>query len=154
MRLTIAWTLSIYIYFLIIMINIVPLFMHGESKFIILESTLVGSLFLLLLCSVINKVLVKKFFPYPKGDFVRELKNDFMKERLSERIYIGIRNGFIPAIVLLSIGTIVKTAKGSIFTFIDVIILGAPVLLILVFRLIFTLYQKISDKKNNASNPY
>ena len=128
--------------------------MHGESKFIYLGSTLVGSLFLLLLCSVINKVLVKKFFPYPKGDFVRELKNDFMKERLSERIYLGIRNGFIPAIVLLSIGTIVKTAKGSIFTFIDVIILGAPVLLILVFRLIFTLYQKISDKKNNASNPY
>ena len=149
MRLTIAWTLNAYIYFLIIMVLVFPVIYYEGFKFINLVGTLIGILIFLLLCSIINKILVKNFFPYPKGDFVKELKDEFMKERLSERIYIFIRNGLIPIIVLLSIGLLVKAAKGNFYPFLDLIIIGAPILLIIILRVIFNIYQQVINKKTS-----
>ena len=150
MRLTIAWTLNAYIYFLIIMVLVFPVIYYEGFKFINLVGTLIGILIFLLLCSIINKILVKNFFPYPKGDFVKELKNEFMKQRLSERIYLGIRDAIIPVIILLGLGSFVKTTiKGIMFTYLDVIIIGTPLLLILLLRVIFSVYQNITNKNNN-----
>ena len=77
-----------------------------------------------------------------------------MKERLSERIYLFMRDGLIPFIVLLFIGLLVKAFTGKLYPLLDIIIIGAPILLIFILRIIFTLYQKISDKKSNTLKPY
>ena len=130
------------------MVIVLPISYRG-FVFTNLIGLLIGTLFFLLLCSIINKILVKKFFPYPKGEFVIKLKEEFMKQRLSERIYIGIRDFIIPIIILLSIGSFVKTTiKGIMFTYLDVIIIGTPICLILLLRVIFSIYQSVSkDRK-------
>ena len=101
---------------------------------------------LLLIISLINKLLVKKFFPYPRGEFVNELKDIFMQNRLSERIYISLKDLlWIAVIVYLlgSLGRLGNTYGGAILNYLDFIIISGLMFFILILRLIFSIYQKI-----------
>ena len=149
MRITIAWTLNAYIYLMLIGTLAIPVIMKGNNSNSFI-SYLFSIVFYLLLCSIINKLLVKNFFPYPKGDFVNELTEEFKKQRLSERIYIIIRNAMGPPIIFIVFGTIVNTQmRGRNLDYLDLIIIGTPLCFILILRILFKIYQKdISRKKD------
>lgn len=153
MRITIAWTLNAYIYFMLIITLLIPVITKENIDANSFKGFLFATVFYLLLCSIINKLIVKKFFPYPKGEFVNQLTEEFKKQRLSERIYISIRNALIPGIIFIVFGTIVNTQiRGRNLDYMDLIIIGTPLCLILILRILFTIYQKdISRRKDTES---
>ena len=147
MRLTITWMLNGYLYFIMLAISS-SIFISNNFRVQDLWGITFSLIFILLICSIINKLILKKFFPYPKGEFVEQLKEEFLKERYSERVYLSLRDFLISGIVLLSIGMIGKSITPIGINFLDGIILSGILFLILILRVIFKVYQKLKPLDN------
>lgn len=142
MRITIAWILNGYLYFVFIAI-VSTTFMSNGFKADTFWSIIFSLIFILLICSIINKLIIKKFFPYPKGEFVELLKKEFLRERYSERVYLSLRDFLISGIVMWTIAMLGKLVTPLGMNFLDGVILFAILFLILILRVIFKFYQKL-----------